>query len=180
MGARTKQTVGVGVDLFTRSATYVMNSILQSCNGIIRYRGLDPMDLAKDRKTFEDGLWTWLVEKSLRGLYVEFSVGQSSSAVERWHIELEYYDDPNGSDPLKPPLDQIKDFGQRLGSLPPGTDFTIYVSLTSDASSVQGWTTGQLKDLEGPTQNVGSDWGYGNIFGTLSVKSSLFDDDWKL
>ena len=174
MGTMTKQRVEVSVNVMEKSVTYMANTLFLLAFRIVNARGLKPDFITKNRKTLEDGFFTWLAEQTLESVHVEIISLTGSKALERWDVSFDYSADPDNK-VRKPPIEELADVCSNLRRLPRGTRYRIVVHTKPGASKVPGWYETTFKPFTQAREEELSGWGYGHIGAKLFYREGSWD-----
>jgi hypothetical protein len=172
MAVLVKNNLQVDTNILTQSMNMVVNSVMEILVEIIFIRKLDPADLLRRRKSLEDAMFVWLLERTLRGVIFEVSLPASSNALEQWDVAFAYSDSPD-SQVKRAPTEELKRFGETLKALPPGSSFNIIVRLAPNAKDVPGWVSATKKNINPTVEKNFGTFGYGTIAGELRYTGGI-------
>jgi hypothetical protein len=173
MGVLVRNNLQVDTNILTQSMNMAVNSVMQVFLELTYLRKLDPADLMSRRKTVEDALYVWLLERTLRRAIFEVSLPGSSNALEHWEVTFTYSETPDNQ-VKRAPTEELKRFCDTLKDLPPGSDFAIILCVTPEAKAVPGWAPGQIKPINPVVEKSFGVFGYGAIEGQLHYRAGTF------
>ncbi len=157
----------VRVNTYTQSVTHVAYSIVAVLQAVITELGLDPAYIHDNWTALEDGLTTWLNERSLKSAKLEIFT-PAGALIARVDLQISYGSFLDDERQFYSDLAAAKLAARKLGTVGSSCQYRIVVSWEGSHTPVFGWSSATLLSTEGLRRRA-----VGDLIGSPGIRSDL-------